>query len=213
MERSLAELEMALAEAVHRAKNDLQAVTAMLRLQASAVTQPAVRAALIDAEARVHALASLNARLDAGAQGVESMIDSVIFLEGLATDIRGMHFGEQRPVVLEVEAESHRIATLQGKPLGLILNELVVNALKYAFPDGRPGTVHIDFRCCDGEYVLVVTDDGIGIDLAAPPQGTGLGKRLVRALTAQIGGVSDIRLGKDGGTICTIQWPAAGPNA
>ena len=213
MERSLAELEMALAEAVHRAKNDLQAVTAMLRLQASAVTQPVVRAALIDAEARVHALASLNARLDAGAQGVESMIDSVIFLEGLATDIRGMHFGEQRPVVLDVRAESHRIATLQGKPLGLILNELVVNALKYAFPDARPGTVHIDFRCRDGEYVLVVTDDGIGIDLAAPPQGTGLGKRLVRALTVQIGGVSDIRSGKDGGTICTIRWPAAGPNA
>jgi two-component sensor histidine kinase len=213
MERSLAELEMALAEAVHRAKNDLQAVTAMLRLQASAVTQPAVRAALIDAEARVHALASLNARLDAGAQGVENMIDSVIFLEGLATDIRGMHFSEQRPVVLEVEAESHRIATLQGRPLGLILNELVVNALKYAFPDGRPGTVRIDFRYRDGEYVLAVTDDGIGIDLAAPPQGTGLGKRLVRVLTAQIGGASDIRLGKDGGTICTIQWPAAGPNA
>jgi len=61
--------------------------------------------------------------------------------------------------------------------------------------------------------VLAVTDDGIGIDLTAPPQGTGLGKRLVRALTAQIGGASDIRLGKDGGTICTIQWPAAGPNA
>jgi two-component sensor histidine kinase len=141
------------------------------------------------------------------------MIDSVIFLEGLATDIRGMHFGEQRPVVLDVRAESHRIATLQGKPLGLILNELVVNALKYAFPDGRPGTVRIDFQCRDGEYVLAVTDDGIGFDLAAPPQGTGLGKRLVRALTAQIGGVSDIRLGKDGGTICTIQWPAAGPNA
>jgi two-component sensor histidine kinase len=213
MERSLAELEMALAEAVHRAKNDLQAVTAMLRLQASAVTQPVVRAALIDAEARVHALASLNARLDAGAQGVESMIDSVIFLEGLATDIRGMHFGEQRPVVLDVRAESHRIATLQGKPLGLILNELVVNALKYAFPDGRHGTVRIDFQCRDGEYVLAVTDDGIGFDLAAPPQGTGLGKRLVRALTAQIGGVSDIRSGKDGGTICTIRWPAAGPNA
>ena len=213
MERSLAELEMALAEAVHRAKNDLQAVTAMLRLQASAVTQPAVRAALIDAEARVHALASLNARLDAGAQGVENMIDSVIFLEGLATDIRGMHFGEQRPVVLDVRAESHRIATLQGKPLGLILNELVVNALKYALPDGRPGTVRIDFQRRDGEYVLAVTDDGIGIDLAATPQGTGLGKRLVRALTAQVGGVSDIRLGKDGGTICTIQWPAAGPNA
>jgi len=108
MERSLAELEMALAEAVHRAKNDLQAVTAMLRLQASAVTEPAAREALLDAEARVHALASLNTRLDAGAQGVESMIDSVIFLEGLAADIRTMHFGEHRPVLLNVGAESHR---------------------------------------------------------------------------------------------------------
>ena len=65
MERSPAELEIALAEAVHRAKNDLQAVTAMLRLQANAVTDPAVRGALMDAETRVNALTSLNARLDA----------------------------------------------------------------------------------------------------------------------------------------------------
>ena len=139
---------------------------------------------------------------------MESTIDSVIFLEGLATDIRAMHFGEQRPVVLDVRAESHRIATLQGKPLGLIMNELVVNALKYAFPDGRAGTVSVGFECRGNECVMTVTDDGIGFDLAAPPQGTGLGKRLVRALTAQIGGVSEIKSGKDGGTTCTIRFAA-----
>jgi hypothetical protein len=64
-------------KAVHRGRNDLQAVTAMLRLQASAVTQPAAREALMDAEARVHALASLNTRLDAGAQGVDDLCHPV----------------------------------------------------------------------------------------------------------------------------------------
>ena len=208
MERSPAELEIALAEAVHRAKNDLQAVTAMLRLQANAVTDPAVRGALMDAEIRVNALSSLNARLDANASGVESTIDSVIFLEGLATDIRTMHFDEQRHIVLDVRAEPHRIATLQCKPLGLIMNELVINALKYAFPNGRAGTISVSFECRGNEGVMAVTDDGIGFNLAAPPQGTGLGKRLVRALTKQIGGVAEIEPGKNGGTTCTIRFAA-----
>ena len=55
---------------------------------------------------------------------------------------------------------------------------------------------------------MAVTDDGIGFNLAAPPQGTGLGKRLVRALTEQIGGVAEIEPGKNGGTTCTIRFAA-----
>ncbi|HYI81896.1 MAG TPA: sensor histidine kinase [Acetobacteraceae bacterium] len=208
-ETSRVDLETALAEAVHRARNDLQAVTAMLQLQAAASTDPAVRQALLEAEGRVHALSSLNARLDVRAKGVKTTIDSTAFLDGLMTDLRSMHFG-QRPVAFDIRADSHRIAVASARPLGLILNELVVNALKYAFPEGRAGTVSVDFRCQAGECVLTVRDDGIGIDPAAPPRGTGLGRRVIRALTTQIGGAFTIGPGKDGiGTECTARWPAA----
>lgn len=201
------DLEVELAEAVHRARNDLQAVSAMLQLQASASADPAVGAALLEAAARVRALASLNARLDARAEGVATTIDGRAFVDGLARDLRSMHVA-QRPVALEAQAEPHPIPLVQAKPLGLILNELVVNALKYAFPDGRAGTVAIAFRHMDGEYLLTVRDDGVGIDPAAPPRGTGLGRRMVRALATQLGGsftsgpVSD-----GGGTECVVRWP------
>ena len=208
-EDPLADLETALAEAIHRARNDLHAVIAMLRLQANAVTEPAVRTALLAAEARVRALSNLNAQLDAQAEGVEATIGSVAFLNGLTTDLRDMHFGH-RPVALDVRAEPHRIALVHAKPLGLVLNELVVNALKYAFPEDQPGTVSIDFRSRGSDYVLTVLDDGVGIDPAAPSQGTGLGRRMVRALTSQVGGAFEIRPGRDGiGTECTVRWPAS----
>jgi two-component sensor histidine kinase len=204
-----ADLEMALAEAVHRARNDLHAVAAMLQLQAATSTDPAVRGALLEAEARVRALSSLNVRLDVWAKGVGATIDSGAFLEGLAADLRSMHFG-RRPVRLEARAEPHRIAVAHARPLGLILNELVVNALKYAFPEGRRGTVTIDFRCPDGECVLTVRDDGVGIDPTAAPRGTGLGRRMVRALATQIGGTFSMGAGRNGiGTECVVRWPVA----
>jgi two-component sensor histidine kinase len=207
-EDPLADLETALAEAIHRARNDLHAVIAMLRLQANAAADPAVRTALLAAEARVRALSNLNARLDAQAEGVETAIGSVAFLDGLTADLRDMHFG-QRPVALDVRAEPHRIALVHAKPLGLILNELVVNALKYAFPEDRPGTISIDFRGRGSDYVLTVLDDGVGVDRAAPSRGTGLGRRMVRALASQVGGTFEVRPGKDGiGTECTVRWPA-----
>src|SRR5580692_7278422 len=131
MDQSSAKLEMALAEAVHRAKNDLQAVVSMLRLQASSTTNAAVRSALRETEIRVLALSSLNARLDTGGQGSTRFFDSQVFFGGLAADLQAMHF-DQRAITLATEIEAHPVDMLQGKPLGLILNELVVNAVKYA---------------------------------------------------------------------------------
>src|SRR4051812_2482319 len=111
---SSTELEMALAEAVHRARNDLHAVVAMLRLQAAAA-DPAVRGALLEAEGRVRALSALNARLDGQAGGGETTIGSVALVEGLVADLRATHFG-RRPIALDARAVPHRIAVLHAKP-------------------------------------------------------------------------------------------------
>jgi two-component sensor histidine kinase len=206
-QKSTAELEVALAEAVHRARNDLQAIATMLRLQASSATDTAVTLALQVAEGRVHALSNLNARLDTRAKGVEGTIDSRDFLEGLSMDIQTMHL-DQRHITLTVQAEPHRILVDHAKPLGLVLNELIVNALKYAFPDGRTGTVIVAFHCLKVECTLTVQDDGVGFDPSLPAQGSGLGRRMVKALMDQIGGSVEIGPGKNGGTDCVIRWPA-----
>ena len=201
--------ETALTETAHRARNDLFTVAAMLRLHAAVSGDPKVSLALLDAEARVRALCNLNARMDAQAENVETTIASRVFFEGLADDLRATHFGH-RPIALRVEAEPHRIAVAHTKPLGLIVNELVVNALKYTFPHGRCGTVAIRFRCpgADGHCVLTVRDDGVGFDLGAPPKGTGIGRRMVRALAAQAGGTFVFGSGADGvGTVCAVRWP------
>jgi two-component sensor histidine kinase len=207
VELRFTETEMALAEAIHRARNDLQAVVSMLRLQARVDTNSAVRAALQAAEIRVTALASLNTRLDAAADGTNGIIDTASFIRGLVLDLQAIHF-EQRSISLSIDVESHGLIAIHGKPLGLILNELVVNALKYAFPDGRRGILSVSLRRHGNEYLLTVIDDGIGIDLTAPAKGTGLGTLLTRALAIQIGGQFTIGPGDRGGTECCLRWPA-----
>jgi two-component sensor histidine kinase len=202
------DLEVALAESVHRARNDLAAIVAMLRLQASAVADPVARDALMDAEARVRALSSLNARLDQQAAGAAGEFDSRALFGGIASDIQAMHLA-QRPVTLDARAGPRCLPFAYAKPLGLIVNELVANALKYAFPGGRSGTVHVIFECQGGDCTLTVKDDGIGVDPAAPPHGTGLGRRIVRALASQIGGSFQIGPGGDGGTECSVHWRLA----
>ena len=208
MELRFTEAEMALAEAIHRARNDLQSVVSMLRLQARVETNANVRAALYAAEIRVAALASLNSRLDAASDGTNGIIDTKSFICGLVQDLQTIYF-EKRSISLNVDVEAHGLLAIHGKPLGLILNELVVNAMKYAFPNGRRGILSVSLRRGENEYVLAVIDDGIGIVLAAPAKGTGLGTLLTRALALQIGGQFTIGQGGRGGTECYLRWPAS----
>lgn len=184
---SEAEKEILLREAIHRARNDLQRLAATLHLQiATANDTTSAREALADAAARIQALARVNGRLEQHWHS-DSVLDSRAFLEGLGEDLREVTVG-LRPITLRVRAEAHGIPIGRAIALGLILNELVVNAVKYAFPDDRAGGVDIRFRREGDDYVLSIADDGVGIDPDASPRGTGLGMRLARALAAQLGG-------------------------
>ena len=92
--------------------------------------------------------------------------------------------------------------------LGVILTELVTNALKYAYPSGS-GVVKIELApLSSNEAVLAVEDDGVGYDPAAVPKGTGLGSRLVRAMATNLNAdVSHVREGKSAGTYVAVRWP------
>jgi two-component sensor histidine kinase len=177
-----------LSESVHRARNDLQRLAATMRLKAGMARDPAVRDALQEASGRIAALARINGRLDQHREEEgKAEVESRGFLQGLVADLDDAAV-DMRPVALSVHAESAMLPMSRAVPIGLIVNELVGNALKYAFPEEASGSVAIGFRRDGASFVLTVEDDGMGCDLSAPAQGSGLGTRISRALAGQLGG-------------------------
>ncbi|HYI85417.1 MAG TPA: sensor histidine kinase [Acetobacteraceae bacterium] len=114
-----------------------------------------------------------------------------------AEDERGAAAGRTKP------------ATIGAAGKAALVNELLINAAKYAFPGDRGGAVSVVFECHGADRSLCVRDDGVGLDPAAPPRGTGVGRRMVRALAAQIGGTFQIGPGANGGTECMVRWRTA----
>ncbi|MBB5692142.1 sensor histidine kinase [Muricoccus pecuniae] len=209
----------------HRTRNDLNALVGLLRLRARSAPSEAARDGLQEAANHAFAMARVHARLapDDGAEDRDpTFVDTRDFVTGLCADLDGMHLGAGlRPVAVVAEAEAHLIPSDRAVPLGLVLNEAVTNALKYAFPEDRSGTVRVGFAREGDDYLLTIRDDGLGLpeegDLedappAAPHAGSGLGTRLLRGLAAQLRGSFSRLPGEDGvGTVVTLRFPVLAP--
>lgn len=179
-------LHTLLREVNHRVSNSLQLVSAMVHMQANAVSDPAAKAALTDTQSRIQAIAQVHRRLYS-ADDVEfvAMDD---YLAALIADLEQTSANSTAPCKLTLRAEPLRLATDRAVSLGTIVNELVTNACKYAYPAGKGGEVRIAFtRDGEGGFVLTVEDDGPGLPKDGKVQGTGLGTRLVRAMTSSLG--------------------------
>ncbi len=204
--RENAEKAVALREVMHRTRNDLHILAATIARQSAAAVQADVKAALRETEARLVALSRVSRRLDTGGGMLGARVDAAEFLSGLVADMREA-LVDLRPIALEVTAEPHALSLAHAVSLGVILNELVTNALKYAFPGDQSGIVHVDLRCDEGTMVLAVVDNGAGLDAGASPQGTGLGQQVARSVAAQLGGTLDIGTNEDGeGTSCVMRF-------
>lgn len=202
------------AELSHRISNDLALQASMLQIQAAA--EPGAADALHAAAGRVHVLGHVHGRLSRGADA-GAVVDSRTFLEGLLADLRAGLDGV-RPIALTVAAEAHPLPLTAAGDIGLVVNELITNALKHAFPSGRGGIVRVTFRREDGAYELVVTDNGAGTATGRKARGAGnggLGGQLLHALATQLGGRLEMAEGEVGGTSCTLRFPvppgASGP--
>ncbi len=187
-EAALHHQETLLRELNHRVKNNLQLILSMLRLQRTRV--PAAAAALESAINRVEAMSDLHAQL-AFVSGA-GKIDFKIHLEELSDKLRRSVLAESK-VTLVCDAQSCVLDLDRAVPLGLMVNELVTNAIKYAFPENSAGTIRIGLTCTaksdkNGKkhsLTLSVSDDGIGLRVPGPDRG--LGSRLVEGLGLQIG--------------------------
>ena len=182
----------------HRGKNDLQLIQAMLVMQKRGQADAQVRRGLDDVMDRIAAIGVAHDQLtpSRGAGRVQ-LADYLRALCGnLAT--------RRDNVGIETHLASIDIPHEQAVPVGLIVNELVTNALKYAFPDDRAGTVQVGFTTMvEGEAVLTVRDDGIGM---GPPRPGSLGAELIRRLIQQLGGQLD-REEQECGTGFAITFP------
>ncbi|MBL0404228.1 DUF4118 domain-containing protein [Microvirga aerilata] len=195
-----------LIETNHRIMNNLHTVISLLHLQARSAKEP-TREDFMTAAERVSVMAKVQRRLVRFEGAV--LADSRSFIEELCRDLESALIG-LRPIRLEIEAESHPIPLTQAVSVGLIINELLVNALKYAFPEDRDGRVGVTFTRKGDEYCLAVRDDGVGLsasrESASSPSSTGLGQRLIRSFVAQLGGRHEIEPGSPG-TCAEVCFP------
>ena len=207
---SLREKEVLLQEVHHRVKNNLQIISSLLDMQSQGVEEPRARQVLQDSRNRIRAMAFVHDRLYQ-ARDLAS-IDLDDYIRSVVSYLHGVYGSLAQNVALHLRIEQVPLDLDTAIPCGLIINELVSNALKYAFPpDSSGGDVWIEFRVqADGQLVLMVRDNGAGlspdIDLDKPPS---LGLQLVRMLSQQIRGT--LHLEREGGTAFEIVFPGPGP--
>lgn len=196
------EKDLLLQEASHRFKNELAMLSAMMRLQQRSMKDSLASSALSATADRVQVLARVHERLQRSRTA--AVVDMHEFISALCEDLRMTV--ESRPIVLETHAESHLLAQERAVPVGLILNELLANAFKYAFPEQSAGTVKVRFVREGDAYCLSVSDDGIGMAAERSAAGTGLGQRLVHAMATQLGGSLEMESDAPG-TCATVRFP------
>jgi two-component sensor histidine kinase len=177
-----AERELLLREVNHRVGNSLQIIASLLHLQASSAEDEGVKAALTNAMGRVAAVAQVHRRLYTSHDPKGVMLDQ--YLEALLEDLRRSAEGEKL-TQLTLKGEPIEIDPDRAVAVGIVVNELVINAVKYAYPEGS-GPIHVELGRAGDQIQLSVADQGIGLANAPAPGSTGMGRRIVDAMAAKL---------------------------
>jgi PAS domain S-box-containing protein len=205
LEKSLAEKELLLKEIHHRVKNNLMIISSLLSLQSRQVKDRETMDLFRESENRTRSMALIHERLYRS-EDLKN-IDLAEYLGRLASEIFRSYSADSR-IRLNLEIDELKVDVETAVPLGLIVNELLTNAVKHAFPDGE-GTVTVSLSKRNGTVTLEVSDDGAGfpedIDWESSPS---LGLQLVRSLTEQIDG--KVEMISDGGTTFRIIFTEKG---
>jgi two-component sensor histidine kinase len=178
-----AQASLMLEELGHRIRNNLHVIMSVLTLQARTHRDPTLQQAIDAAVNRIRVIANAHEHLQRARKG--EAVDMREYLEGLCNNlvesVRGV-----KPVAIRVESDAFTLPTESAVPIGLIVNELVTNAFKYAFPDEQEGLIVVALRRGeDARLMLTVSDNGAGCPESVRE---GLGSRLVRMLVQQLNG-------------------------
>jgi two-component sensor histidine kinase len=177
-----AEREVLLREVNHRVGNSLQIIASLLHLQANSATQDDVKAALTNAMGRVAAVAQVHRRLYTSHDLKSVLLNQ--YLDALLEDLRRSAEGNKMSR-LTLKAEQMEIDPDRAVAIGIIVNELVMNAVKYAYPD-HAGPIHVDLNAEGDDILLSISDDGVGLNGKSDPRSTGMGQRIVSAMASKL---------------------------
>lgn len=204
-ERERQRVETLLQDTNHRIGNSLATVSSLLALQMLRTSSMEVRNALEAARLRVHAIASAHRRLRLG-DDLENA-NAAEFLTAVIEDIATTQVADGRiKVVGEIDAID--VKSRDATTLGILVGELVTNAIKHAFPDDRSGVIKVRLHRDEGGIpTLTVSDDGIGMNVEADEE-NGLGSVIVRQLAGQFEGETKYAAGTKGGLEVTVTMPA-----
>lgn len=193
--QSLNEKELLLKEIHHRVKNNLQVVSSLLRLQTSYVTDNNTLDILIDSQNRVRSMALVHQKLYQSKDF--SQIDFKEYINQLSEQLFNVFRQKNKDIKINISSNDAKMSIDHAIPCGLIINELISNSLKYAFPDNRSGLIDIDvYGSVDDRFVITVKDNGVGFPKGIDFKGTStLGLQLVNTLVGQIDGTIDMENG------------------
>ena len=201
---SLDEKEVLLREIHHRVKNNLQVIASLLHVQSKKVEDENARRLFSESQDRIRSMAFIHERLYQSED--LSQVNFSAYLDRLTEHLYRSHGVALRDVTCKLDSEDAILSVDRAIPAGLIVNELVSNALEHAFPDERNGVITVGFSTSDDHGCLRISDNGVGVDdTEAMERDQTLGLRLVKGLVRQLRG--DMDIDGAGGLTYTINFP------
>jgi two-component sensor histidine kinase len=205
LRESLAEKQILLKEVHHRVKNNLQVVSGLLSLESEKLKDPAAAVVFRECRDRIHSMARLHQQLYA--RGRFAHVEFAAHLKETAETLVRAHAPTGCKITLQMEADLLEADLDVAVNLGLIVNELILNSLKHAFPGRASGALTVELHT-GNPCELSVRDDGQGFSAGFDPSaGAGLGLELVLGLASQIRGEAILRNNPTGGAAATIRFP------
>jgi two-component sensor histidine kinase len=188
----LREKDMLLEEMQHRVANSLQIIASILLIKARTVQSEEARLQLEDAHQRVLSVSAVQQHLHIARRNEPIEVGS--YLSKLCETLAQSMIGDSRPISLKVEADAGTAVSRDAVSIGLIVTELVMNALKHAFPAAKPdAAIVVSYKVAETDWKLTISDNGIGKpDVKASESKGGLGTSLIQALAKQLDAVVDI---------------------
>lgn len=180
------ENELLFKEIHHRVKNNLEVVSSLLALQSAKIEDPEIQAAMLSSQNRVQSMGILHQKLYQSEN--LAFIEMKNYFQNLCENVLDS-YNESKRIKVDIDMKEVELDVDTAVPVGLIVNELLTNSLKYAFPNGEKGEIKLSLENIDTENLcLKISDNGIGKSLNIRAKGTGFGTQLVELLTLQIEG-------------------------
>jgi PAS domain S-box-containing protein len=207
LQASLKEKEILLKEVHHRVKNNLQIIYSLLRLQRRTLKDPQAVQSLLDSQGRIESIALVHEKLYRA--GNLATVDFAEYIPGLVTNLLSSYNTQSKQIALDIAIAPITLDIDKAVPCGLIINELISNSLKYAFPTQDTGTIEVAMYTDEAaKIILLIKDDGVGLppgfDIA---QANSLGLQLVQDFVDQLKGTIQISCSQ--GTEFRIRFSAS----